>query len=357
MSSFLFFMFKSLLKMISLSDTLNQVIMILIIKNRRGKMKKKTFLYSVILASLLLTACGQTKKEKAVTNESSTSIEATAKEDKITYLDEEYDVKYPTTKLITASLEPMEDAAALNIHPLGAVTVGGEIPSYIADSLGDDVKNVGDKFGPNVELVTSLQPDIILGSTKFDDDVTTNLEKIAPTINVSHVSDHWKENLELIGKLSGKEKEATALISEYETELTDTKEKFPNIADSSVVILRVRGGELCMYGENVYYNPMFYNDLGFKKPTEIDKVNGQETISIEQFTKINPDYVFVQFASEENSGHENFIDELKNDPIWKSMTATKEDRVFFDIVEGGYQGGTYLSKKVMLDALTDRVLK
>jgi iron complex transport system substrate-binding protein len=318
---------------------------------------KKTFLYSLVLASLLLTGCTSPKEKEVKSASSESSVEAVATEEKITYLDQEYAVKIPTTNIITASVETMEDAAALNIQPLGAVTVGGEIPSYIAPSLGKDVANVGDKFGPNVELVTTLTPDVILGSTKFDDDVTKNLEKIAPTINVSHVSENWKDNLKLLGTLSGKEEEADKLISDYETSLKETKEAQPNIGDLKVVILRVRGGELCLYGENVYYNPMLYTDLGFKKPAEIDKVKGQETISVEQFSKINPDIVFVQFAKEENNGHENFIDNLKNDPIWQSMAAAKNDKVYYDIVDGGYQGGAYLSKKVMLDALNKDVLK
>ncbi|MBO0430258.1 iron-siderophore ABC transporter substrate-binding protein [Vagococcus fluvialis] len=318
---------------------------------------KKTFLYSFVLASLLLTGCTSPKEKEVKSASSESSVEVVATEEKITYLDQEYAVKIPTTNIITASVETMEDAAALNIQPLGAVTVGGEIPSYIAPSLGKDVANVGDKFGPNVELVTTLTPDVILGSTKFDDDVTKNLEKIAPTINVSHVSENWKDNLKLLGTLSGKEEEADKLISDYETSLKETKEAQPNIGDLKVVILRVRGGELCLYGENVYYNPMLYTDLGFKKPAEIDKVKGQETISVEQFSKINPDIVFVQFAKEENNGHENFIDNLKNDPIWQSMAAAKNDKVYYDIVDGGYQGGTYLSKKVMLDALNKDVLK
>ncbi|MBO0437244.1 iron-siderophore ABC transporter substrate-binding protein [Vagococcus fluvialis] len=318
---------------------------------------KKTFLYSFVLASLLLTGCTSPKEKEVKSTSSESSVEAVATEEKITYLGQEYAVKIPTTNIITASVETMEDAAALNIQPLGAVTVGGEIPSYIAPSLGKDVANVGDKFGPNVELVTTLTPDVILGSTKFDDDVTKNLEKIAPTINVSHVSENWKDNLKLLGTLSGKEEEADKLIADYETSLKETKEAQPNIGDLKVVILRVRGGELCLYGENVYYNPMLYTDLGFKKPVEIDKVKGQETISVEQFSKINPDIVFVQFAKEENNGHENFIDNLKNDPIWQSMAAAKNDKVYYDIVDGGYQGGTYLSKKVMLNALNKDVLK
>lgn len=321
-------------------------------------MKKNVLLCGALVISLLLVGCESKKEGSATTNQSSNSdTSVAAKKQSITYLNKDYQVNIPTKKIVTASIEAMEDAAALGVKPLGAVTVGGEIPHYLSSALGSEIVNVGDKFGPNVEVMTSLQPDVILGSTKFDESVTKNLEKIAPTINVSHQSSTWKENLSLLGKLSGKEEKAQSLVSDYEKELMKTKKTHAAISDLSVVILRVRGGELCLYGSQVYYNPMLYDELGFKKPETIDKVKGQETISIEQFAKINPDIVFVQFAADENKGHESFIKELKANPIWKSMTATKKNKVYFDVVDGGYQGGTYLSKAKMLEQLNKKVLK
>lgn len=321
-------------------------------------MKKKIFVYGSLLASLALVGC-ENKKESGKESNQSTSSEASkvTKKQSITYLDKKYQVKYPTKNIVTASIESMEDAVALNVKPLGAVTVGGKMPKYLASNLGGKITNVGDKFGPNVEVMTSLQPDVILGSTKFDDSVTTNLEKIAPTVNVSHQSGTWKDNLKLVGKLSGKEDKAKELVSNYEKELVKTKKNHSDISDLSVAILRVRNGELCMYGSKVYYNPMFYDELGFKKPAEIDKANGQETISVEQFAKVNPDLVFVQFASDENKGHEHFVEDLKTNSIWKNMNASKKNRVYFNIVDGGYQGGTYLSKSIMLDKLNKKVLE
>ena len=322
-------------------------------------MKKKVLISSLLLFGLTLTGCtSQVAKEE--TKETATSSVKEEKQEKkeqtISYLDKEYQVKFPTKNIVAASLEPMEDAVALGVKPTGAVSVGNDIPEYVASDLGKDVVNVGDKFSPNVELLTGLKPDVILGSSKFDDSVTANLEKIAPTINVSHLSGSWKDNLVLLGELSGKKEKADELIKEYEKDLEKLKENHKEISDQSIVILRVRDGELCMYGNQVYYNPMFYDEVGFKKPTEIDKVKGQETISVEQFSKINPDILLVQFAAGENKGHENFVDELKSNPVFKSMKAVKNDKVYFDIVDGGYQGGTYLSKKIMLEKLSGQIL-
>jgi iron complex transport system substrate-binding protein len=73
---------------------------------------KKTFLYSLVLASLLLTGCTSPKEKEVKSASSESSVEAVATEEKITYLDQEYAVKIPTTNIITASVETMEDAAA-----------------------------------------------------------------------------------------------------------------------------------------------------------------------------------------------------------------------------------------------------
>jgi iron complex transport system substrate-binding protein len=319
-------------------------------------LKKKMIRVSAIALSLVLVGCGKNNGTTA-TGESSTKVSTTAKEETINYLDTDYTVKFPTSKIITASLEAMEDAAALDVKPLGAITVGGEIPSYLKKQMGDKVANVGDKFSPNVESVTALSPDVILGSTKFDDDVTNNLNKIAPTINVSHKSNDWEANLKLMGTLAGKADEADRLITDYKNDLKSFKADHSDVSDKKILLLRIREGELCIYGTDYYYNPMLYKDLGFAVPKEVTDVDGQTTISPEQLAKIDADIIIVQFMDSENEGFTSALDDLKKDAIWKSVPAVANKQVFYNIVDGGYQGGTYLSKEVMLKAMNKQVLK
>jgi iron complex transport system substrate-binding protein len=319
-------------------------------------MKKGVVLVSALMLLFVLGGCG--KENKAETTEkSSTKISTTAKEATINYLDTDYTVKLPSSKIITASLEAMEDAAALNIKPLGAITVAGEIPNYLAKELGDEVVNVGDKFGPDVESVTALSPDVILGSTKFDDEVTSNLNKIAPTINVSHKSDDWEANLKLLGTLAGKADDADKLISDYKNDLKTFQAEHSDVSDKKILLLRIREGELCIYGTDYYYNPMLYKDLGFAAPKEVTGVDGQTTVSPEQLAKIDADIIIVQFMDSENEGFNSALDDLKKDAIWKSVPAVANKQVFYNVVDGGYQGGTYLSKEVMLQAMNDQIMK
>lgn len=314
-------------------------------------MKKKIISVSVLFVLLALTGCGKIK-ESNITKESSINQKV-----KISYLNTESVVTYPTSKIITASLEAMEDSAALDVKPSGAITVGGEIPSYLKKQMGDKVVNVGDKFGPNVESVTALSPDVILGSTKFDDEVTENLNKIAPTINVSHKSDDWEANLKLLGTLAGKSDEADKLIADYKNDLKNFKADHSDVPNKKILMLRIREGELCIYGADYYYNPMLYKDLGFIAPKEVAGVDGQTTISPEQLANIDVDIIIVQFMDSENEGFLSSLDELKKNAIWKSVPAVANKQVFYNVVDGGYQGGTYLSKKVMLQAMNEQVVK
>ena len=314
-------------------------------------MKKFSYLATAFTLTLLLAACGTNNSDTDSSSASTADSSVAATEQTISYLGEDYTLSYPTSKVVTASLEAMEDAAALKFQPLGAITVSGEIPSYLKSTLGDNVANVGDKFGPDVEAVTTLAPDVILGSTKFDEQVTANLNEIAPTINVSHQSADWDKNLLLLGELIGETDTAQPLIDTYNDDLAAFKKEHTDLADTSVVMLRIREGELCVYGPGLYYNPMLYDDLGFKMPDEIADIEKQTTISVEQFVKWDVDLVLVQFMDSENSGQETFLDELKENTVWKSSEAHANDSILYNIVDGGYQGGTYLSKDVMLQAL------
>ncbi|WP_189372423.1 iron-siderophore ABC transporter substrate-binding protein [Enterococcus sp. OL5] len=305
----------------------------------------------------MLSACGTTSSQTAASTAATTenSSASIAQTQSLTYLDTDYDVVYPTKKIVTASLEAMEDAVALGVEPIGAITVGDDFPSYLKDRLGADVANVGNKFGPDVEAVTALAPDVILGSTKFDDAVTASLTKIAPTINVSHQSTNWEANLRLMGQLAGKTEEAEQKITDYQADLTAFKEDHPDTTDQKAVMIRIRDGELCVYGENVYYNPTIYGDLGFQVPEELNEIEAQTTISVEQFAKWDVDLVFVQFSDEENAGNLDFLDSLKENAIWKSIPAIADNHVYYNIVDAGYQGGTYLSKEAFLSGASDKL--
>ncbi|MBD3861139.1 iron-hydroxamate ABC transporter substrate-binding protein [Bacillus sp. 28A-2] len=312
-------------------------------------MKKWAALLIICIVMVITSACGSVNQNTTATTKKTTSTQASAKAE-IEYLGQIYEVKTPAKRLVIAgSLESMEDAKLLGIKPIGASTVGGTFPSLFED-ITSKTEGIGEKTEPNVEKILKLNPDVILGSTKFPPATIQKLEKVQTTIPVSHISSDWKDNLLLLGQLTGKETEAKTIIANYQKDLEKAKKTLKETSkNKTAIILRIRQGDLYVYPEDVYFNSTLYGDLGFTAPNEVKKAKAQALLSMERLGELNPDYIFVQFSEEENASNPNALKDLESNHIWKSLQAVKHGHVSENIVDPLLQGGTALSKITFLD--------
>lgn len=298
--------------------------------------------------SFSLAACGNS-------GDTASGESSDKKEQQITYLDKEYTLPAETDTIVAASLESMEDAAVLGVKPAGALSVGGETPAYLEEDLSG-VELIGEKMQPNYETILSLEPDVILGSSKFPEDVSKSLNDIATTIPYSHISENWEANLELLGSLTGKEDEAEQIISDYEKDTQEAKTELgEKLEDKQVLVVRIRAGSLYVYPQNVYLNPVLYADLGLQVPDVINEAEAQAEISLEKLAEVNPDYLFLQFETTENPENASALEDLQNNDIFKSTNAAKEDHVFVNALDPLAQGGTAWSKTEFLKAATEKL--
>lgn len=316
------------------------------------------------MTAAFLAACGNTEdastsnepKEEKKTEEVAKE-EAAPTEQTITYLDQSYTLPAEVNNIIAASLEAMEDAAILGVKPLGAVTTAGELPAYLAADL-EGATSIGEKTEPNYETILSLKPDVILGSSKYKEEVVEQLNKIGTMIPVSHISTNWEDNLLLMGTLSGKTAEAEKIIADYKADAEEAKTKLSaNLQDKEVFVIRVRQGSMFVYPADVYLNPVIYNDLGVKVPELIAKTAAQEEISLETLADVNPDIIFLQFEQSENKDNPAALDDLLKNPIFQSIDAAKNEQIFVNAVDPMAQGGTAWSKVNFLRAAVENLSK
>lgn len=319
---------------------------------------KKLLMPLLLVMLITLAACGNqgtADKEEGTSEVAATTESEENKEQTITYLGEEYTVPAGSDKIVTASQEAMEDAAMLGVKPIGAIATGGTFPEYLGDSMSE-AKEIGDKRQPNSELLLQMDPDVILGTSKFQPEVVESLNKVATMIPISHISTDWKENLLVMAKLSDKTEEAETIIEDYEKEAAEGKEHFKKtMSDKEVVMVRIRGGNIFVYSPDVYFNPVLYNDLGLPVPEEIQASKSQEMISLEKLAEMNPDYLFVQFEEGENADSPQALEDLKGNDIFKSITAVKNDDIFYNSVPPLAAGGTALSKTEFLKVIMDKL--
>lgn len=338
------------------------------------KMKKIIWLVGLLALMFVFAGCGNTDKSGAENTKKDTEVSAPEKEKSdekskakeaknangertIEYLGEQYTVPEKVERIvITGAIEALEDAVVLDVHPVGAVTFGGEFPE-IYKSITDKAESIGEKTQPNFETILKLKPDVILGTAKFPEEVVQKLEKIAPTILVSHHAVNWEANLHLLAELSGKQKEAEKEIEQYQKAVETAKSQIAEVQDKNVLAVRIRGGKVFIYPEAVFFNPVLYDDLGLKLPDEVAAAKAQENISVEQLARMNPDYLFIQFADDENADNENALDELLNNPIVKNMNAVKNDTVFVNVIDPLAQGSSAWGRMHFLEAALKELVK
>ncbi|MBM7663828.1 iron complex transport system substrate-binding protein [Solibacillus kalamii] len=328
-------------------------------------MKKHRALICAGALALMLAACNT---DEEVDTSSAAETEQVSKDEKpvadeaiaqkVSYLGSDYEVPAKVETIIAASLEAMEDAAVLGVKPAGVISTDGTaVPKYLEKDLAGATV-VGSKKEPNTEAMLSLNPDVILGTSKWDEAQISNYNKIATTFPYSHISTNWKENLLLFGQLAGKEPEAQKALKDYDTKLASTKESIANseLKDKKVLIIRVRGG-LTVYPAGVYLNPSLYEDFGFTVPKELNSIEAQTTITYETLAEWNPDMIFLQFADDENKETPELLQEILDNPIFNSTTAAKTNNVHVNLIDAMAQGGTAWSKINFLDAFNENVLK
>lgn len=327
-------------------------------------MKNKLFLTAIIAIFMLLaTACGNGGESAPKTSSKEASTQAKEESPKkeetrtITYLGKEYTIPMEVKNIvITGAMEAMEDSVLLDVKPVGAMTIGGKFPEVFS-SIVENAEPIGEKSQPDFETILKLKPDVILASTKFPDEVIQKLEKIGTTIRYSHIATDWEENVKFLGELTGKQEDATAEIEKYSSDLQSAKEKLKETVEGKKVLaVRIRGGNLFIYPETVFVNPLLYSDLGLSGVQEVQAAKAQEQISVEKLAEINPDYLFIQFENNENAQAPNALKDLQQNLILNKTNAFKDDHVFVNVIDPLSEGGPALSRinflKEAVSALT-----
>ena len=257
--------------------------------------------------------------------------------------------------VVTGALEALEDLLVLGVRPIGMMTIGGTFPAVFAE-LASGTQPVGERMEPSFEAILKLRPDLILSSDKFPAATTAQLEKIAPTIPISHFPNDGEANLRFLGELTGRQDRAEEVLNKYRQSVQAAKKRLGGMAkDKKVVAIRIRVGNIFIYPENVFYNNILYTELGLPVPAEIKNVKAQEIISLEKFSEIDPDYIFLQYESSESPGHPRVMETLQQNPIWRSMKAVKNNKVFINVVDPLIQGVAVGGKIEFLNQAVDKL--
>jgi iron complex transport system substrate-binding protein len=180
--------------------------------------------------------------------------------------------------------------------------------------------------GIDFEAVADTRPDVILaaysGLTQEDYDT---LSEIAPVVAYPETAwgTSWRDMIELNSEAMGMADEGKALVSELETEISDTAAKYPQLEGVSAAFLtHVDTSDL---SEVSFYTThdtraMFFDDLGLATPESIETASSTTdkfslTQSAEQADAFNDVDIIVTYGGDE------MLTALGGDPLLSQMPA------------------------------------
>ncbi len=107
-------------------------------------------------------------------------------------------------RVVVLDTGELDSAMTLGVKPAGAVETveGSGYPSYLEGT--GEIENVGTIEEPNLEKISSLNPDLILSSKLRHGQIYDQLSQIAPTVFTETTGVTWRENFDLHARALGR---------------------------------------------------------------------------------------------------------------------------------------------------------
>lgn len=296
---------------------------------------KKKLLVGIVLSMVgvfVLGACSNGGKKLDNVNETkkaSTAVDKKKENQTIEVIDGEgkkVEVPSKPKRVVVFDNGSLDTIDALSVGDRVVGVPAKSIPNYLSNYR--KVSSAGGIKEPDLEKVNQLKPDLIIISGR-QEDYKEKMEQIAPTLYMSvDDTDTWrstKHNIETVGKIFDKEKEARTKVKDLEKEVTDLKTKASQLDQKALTVI-VNEGQLSTFGKKSRFD-VIYDTFGFKEADEKIKpsIHGQ-SVSYEYVLEKNPDFLFVVDRTKAIGGDDSHNNVAENELV-KKTEAGKHNKV------------------------------
>lgn len=229
-------------------------------------------------------------------------------------------------KIVVLEYSFVDALASVGLSPIGIADDGkaANIVPQLA-SLIQPWTSVGTRAQPNLEIITSLQPDLIIADFKRHKDIYEKLSKIAPTIVLKSLESTYQENLDSLAAIGAAVDKADAMekrLDQHKQKMAELAKKVPQ-GDSRKVMAAVVTDKLFNVHTSTAYTPGVLEAIGLTASIKGTAEAAYAKLNLEQLIENNPDVIFVMA-----SGGKVMTDEWASNPLWQNLKAAKAGAVY-----------------------------
>lgn len=198
-----------------------------------------------------------------------------------------------------------------------------ELPKRYAD-----VTTVGTAMSPDMEIVSSLNPDWILSPSSLQTDLEPKYESLDTEwafLNLRSVQGMYRSIQEL-GEIFDREEQEQTMVEEFQDFYEEYKSQNEGKAHPKVMILMGLPGSYIIATENSYVGSLVELAGGENVYAGTD----QEflTVNTEDMEKKNPDVILRAAHALPDQVVEMFKEDFETNDIWKHFSAVQNGRVY-----------------------------
>lgn len=271
----------------------------------------------LLLACLIVSGCSSSQNNNG-------SGKSESKDSRVIHDEEGKTTVSGTPKrVVVLELSFLDAVHNLGITPVGIADDNKKdmIKKLVGSSI--DYTSVGTRSEPNLEVISSLKPDLIIADAERHKNIYKQLKKIAPTIELKSREATYDETIDsftTIAKALNKEDEGKEKLAEHKKVINDLKAELPKDENRNIVLGVARADSFQLHTSSSYDGEIF-KMLGFTHAVQSNEA--YQEVSLEQLSKIDPDILFISA----NEG-KTIVDEWKTNPLWKNLKAVKNGQVY-----------------------------
>ncbi|MWP49447.1 MULTISPECIES: siderophore ABC transporter substrate-binding protein [unclassified Gilliamella] len=296
---------------------------------------------SVVLLTVLLVLVGCDNKKEQQSSIKTVTVE---------HSQGKTDVPDNPKKVVVFNTATLDIMDALNIPVTAVPQSDVHYPTFLSKYDSKDYTNVGTLFEPNYEVLSSIQPDIIIAGGRAND-AYNKLNDIAPTISLDIDYNNFlgsiTQRTQQLGEIFHKQNEANKLLADFNQKIDQLKPK-TSTAGTALVIM-INGGKMSAYSAKSRFGFIF-DVLGFKPATTFQEAGRHgNAVSSEFILSVNPEWLFVLDRDNAigNKEAQSAQQVLNNELIQKTSAWQHNHIVYLDSTSIYISGGIQTYSRLM----------
>ncbi|MFC7321326.1 ABC transporter substrate-binding protein [Halobacillus campisalis] len=326
---------------------------------------KKLLMLLFILSIMILAACSGDNEEET---ENETSSENETRSVTVEDATGEKTIEGTPENVVVLEWSYAEELQALGMEPTGVA----DLDSYgdwvdVGIPFSDSVEDVGTRQEPNLEAISRLEPDLIIGVDFRHEEIAEDLEEIAPTLMFAPYSEESAQNqfdamleeFNTVATAVDKEDEAEQAVSKMEQSFEEQRARLEEAGqeDMNYVISQAFTAQntptLRLFTDNsMVANVM--GELGMTNDYESEELEiyGYTETTVETLQNYQDSNFFYIVQDEDNI----FDEQLAGNPVWEELDFVKNDRLY-QMPGSTWTFGGPLSAEVLAEQVVDSVLE